>query len=96
MPLENVAPPLRWPPFLGAFFPSLDWFYVVEAVHSLYFNGNSSFLSVFSRVHATLYVTMSVRLSVRPSVGRSVRPSVGNHFVQNHFFGRLELNGDQI
>ena len=38
----------------------------------------------FSRVHATLYVTMSVRRSVR------------NHFVQNHFFGHLELNGDQI
>ena len=26
------------------------------------------FIAVFSRVHATLYLTMSVRLSIRPSV----------------------------
>ena len=44
---------------------------------------------MFSRVHATLYVSMSVR----PSVGPSVRPSVRNHF---SFFGRLELKGEQI
>ena len=44
--------------------------------------------NLFSRVHATLYVTMSVGPSVRRSVGPSIgpsvrwsiRPSVGNHF----------------
>ena len=36
--------------------------------------GGQIFRFVFSRVHATLYVTMSVRWSVGPSVRRSVRP----------------------
>ena len=43
-------------------------------------------LVLFSRVHATLYVTMSV--------GRSVRPSVRPKSLR--FFRCLELKGDQI
>ena len=41
-------------------------------------------LKDFSRVHATLYVTMSVRRSVQ------------NHFAFFHFFRRLEVKEDQI
>ena len=50
---------------------------------------------VFNFVHATLYVTMSVR----PLVRRSVSPSVSRSEItlsKTIFFGCLELNEDQI
>ena len=49
---------------------------------------NKCSTDIFSCVHATLYVTMSVR--------RLVRRSVRNHFASLHFFWHLELKGDQI
>ena len=39
---------------------------------------------------------MRARDSIRHYVGPSVGRSVENHFVGNHFFGRLKMNGDQI
>ena len=36
------------------------------------------------------------RNSIHHYVDQSVGRSIGYHFVQNHFFGRLELTGDQI
>ena len=53
-----------------------------------YFGGLTSLFLLFSRVHVTLYPTVSVRWSIGWSIGRSIDRSV-DRSVSNAFFLRF-------